>query len=131
MSVVMHKLQWHKYGNYLRNSQIIPKPCRDYLHNDLPGETTHKKSLRINGHCSWHSFCELSSDEHFIVAVWRQDKCIEADEASYDGHGWSIHGYDGDVCDLDRSTRVPEPGTLLLLGSGLVTVAIFRKRMKA
>jgi hypothetical protein len=67
-----------------------------------------------------------------IVLICHDDKVVEDIHAHYDGKDWGFedHTGDHDHHDDDRGNcaPVPEPGTMMLVGFGMLGMAVYGKR---
>jgi hypothetical protein len=65
----------------------------------------------------------------FVFLAWLDDRVLERALANWSGSSWSFTSLSADEGNYNR-TAVPEPGTILLLGFGLIGLAGFSTRRK-
>ena len=67
----------------------------------------------------------------FLFSLSADTAFAWGDDWGDDGHHWTYDGgHDWSWGDKGDCHRVPEPGTLVLLGAGLAGVIVARRRMK-
>lgn len=64
----------------------------------------------------------------FDFLAWNGNVVVDPARATWNGSGWSIVTMQVNPMSYDRSAPVPEPGTMMLLGAGLVGIAGYGRK---
>ncbi len=65
----------------------------------------------------------------FDFLGWYGDVVVDPARATWNGSGWSIASIQVDPASYNRSSEpVPEPGTMMLLGAGLIGLASYGRK---
>ncbi len=69
-----------------------------------------------------------STPLQFDFLAWNGDVVVDPARATWNGSGWSIQTLRLDANSYDRGAPVPEPGTMMLLGAGLIGLASYGRK---